>query len=106
MRFNDGGALQWGSAPLSFWRRGVIYDAHLPMVTGQMIYNWLFRRHVLYISMIYLSLLIHILIAIGFQKIKEIEKRPHHLTFPSKSPLFTGLFTREVFGKEVTQHLT
>jgi hypothetical protein len=34
------------------------------------------------------------------------KKTPHHLTFPSESPLFAGLFAREVFGKEVTHHLT
>ena len=83
MIFNDGGAFQWRSAPLSFWRRGVICDAHLPMVTGQMIYNWLLIRHVLYISMIYLSLLIHILIAIRFHKNKGNRKKtsPPHFSF-------------------------
>ena len=56
--------------------------------------------------MIYLSLLIHILVATRLHIKKKIEKTPHHLTFPSNPLLFTGLFAREVFGKEVTQHLT
>jgi hypothetical protein len=77
------------------------------MVTGQMIYNWLLIDISMYISMIYLSLLIHILVATRLHTKKEkIEKTPPHLTFPSGMPLFTGLLTREVFGKEVTQHLT
>ena len=36
----------------------------------------------------------------------KIEKTPHHLTFPFETLLFKGLFGREVFSKEVTQHLT
>ena len=77
------------------------------MVTGQMIYNGLLMDMFLYTSMIYLSLLIHIFVATRLHTKKEkIEKTPHHLTFPSKTLLFTGHFTREVFGKEVTQHLT
>ena len=48
-----------------------------------MIYNWLLIRHVLYISMIYLSLLIHILIAIRFHKNKGNRKKtsPPHFSF-------------------------
>ena len=63
-------------------RRGVINSAHSPMVTGQMIYNWLLIRHVLYISMIYLSLLIHILVA----------TRIHIKKGKSKKHLTTSLF--------------
>ena len=37
---------------------------------------------------------------------ENFKKRPHHLTFLSKKPLFTGGPESEVFGKEVTQHLT
>ena len=59
-------------------RRGAINDAHSPMVTGQIIYDWLLRRHVLYISMIYLSLLIHILVATRIHIKKENRKK--HLT--------------------------
>jgi hypothetical protein len=37
---------------------------------------------------------------------EEIRKRPHHLTFLLEILEFTGVSEREVFGKEVTQHLT
>ena len=77
------------------------------MVTGQMIYNWLLMDMFLYTSMIYLSLFIHILVGTRLLiKKGKSKKTPHHLTFPSKTLLFTGLFAREVFSKEVTQHLT
>ena len=66
-----------------WWRRGVINDAHSPMVTGQIIYSWLLIRHVLYISMIYLSLLIHILVATRIHIKKENRKNtsPPHFSF-------------------------
>ena len=35
-----------------------------------------------------------------------IRKRPHHLTFLLETLVFIGVSEREVFGKEVTQHLT
>ena len=38
-------------------------------------------------------------------KKKGTQKRPHHLTFRLETSVFTMLFAREVFGKEVTQHL-
>ena len=44
--------------------------------------------------------------SIYFPKKKKNEKIPHHLTFPFETTLFKGLFGREVFSKEVTQHLT
>ncbi len=44
--------------------------------------------------------------SIYFPKKRKIEKTPHHLTFPFETLLFKGLFGREVFSKEVTQHLT
>ena len=34
------------------------------------------------------------------------KKRPHHLTFLSKTPLFAGCSESEVFVKHLTQHLT
>ena len=37
---------------------------------------------------------------------REFQKRPHHLTFSSKMPLFTRVSESEVFGKHLTQHLT
>ena len=40
------------------------------------------------------------------KNLKEIEKRPHHLTYLLETLVFTGVSEREVFGKEVTQHLT
>ena len=40
-----------------------------------------------------------------FGYFREFQKRPHHLTFLSKMPLFASGSEREVFLKEVTQHL-
>ena len=40
------------------------------------------------------------------KNLKENEKRPHHLTFLLETLVFIGVSEREVFGKEVTQHLT
>ena len=68
-------------------RRGAINDTHSPMVTGQIIYSWLLIRHVLYISMIYLSLLIHILAA----------TRIHIKKGKSKKHLPTSLFVWNAF---------
>ena len=43
----------------------------------------------------------------GFlDKKKGTQKRPHHLTFRLETSVFTMLFAREVFGEQVTQHLT
>ena len=36
---------------------------------------------------------------------REFQKRPHHLTFSSKMPLFASVSESEVFGKHLTQHL-
>ena len=44
--------------------------------------------------------------SIYFPKKEKSKKTPHHLTFPFETTLFKGLFGREVFSKEVTQHLT
>ena len=61
------------------WRwRGVINNTHSPMVTGQMIYNWLLMDMFLYTSMIYLSLLIHILV--GTRLLIKKGKSKKHLT--------------------------
>ena len=56
------------------------------MVTGQIIYNWFLIRHVLYISMIYLSLLIHILVAtrIHIKKGKSKKHLPTSLFLPKR----------------------
>jgi hypothetical protein len=35
-----------------------------------------------------------------------IRKRPHHLTFLLETLVFIGVSEREVFGEQVTQHLT
>jgi hypothetical protein len=37
---------------------------------------------------------------------EENEKRPHHLTFLLETLVFIGVSEREVFVKQVTQHLT
>ena len=37
---------------------------------------------------------------------REFQKRPHHLTFLLKMPLFTSGSESEVFAKHLTQHLT
>jgi hypothetical protein len=37
---------------------------------------------------------------------EENGKRPHHLTFLLKTLVFIGVSEREVFGEQVTQHLT
>ena len=44
-------------------------------------------------------------ISSSLQKI-EITKRPHHLTFGPATPVFIGVLEREVFCKDLTQHLT
>ncbi len=36
---------------------------------------------------------------------REFQKRPHHLTFLLKMPLFTSGSESEVFAKHLTQHL-
>ena len=38
--------------------------------------------------------------------LKKRKKRPHHLTFLLETPVFIGVSEREVFGEQVTQHLT
>ena len=41
-----------------------------------------------------------------FGYFREFIKTPHHLTFLSKTPLFTRAPESEVFAKHLTQHLT
>ena len=41
-----------------------------------------------------------------FGYFREFIKTPHHLTFLSKTPLFTRVPESEVFAKHLTQHLT
>ena len=62
------------------------------MVTGQMIYNWLLRRHVLYISMIYLSLLIHILVGTRLRIKKKNRKNTSPPHFPFRNPIVYKAF--------------
>jgi hypothetical protein len=79
------------------------------MVTGQMIYNWLLMDMFLYTSMIYLSLLIHILVATRFHTKKRENRKntsPPHFTF-------RNLFVYRAFRKggvwqrgHSTPHLT
>ena len=36
----------------------------------------------------------------------DFAKTPHHLTFSSGMPVFTGVSESEVLSKDLTQHLT
>ncbi len=57
-----------------------------------MIYNWLLIRHVLYISMIYLSLLIHILVGTRLRIKKKNRKNTSPPHFPFRNPIVYKAF--------------